>query len=223
MQFRKDANVLTATGDKVGEIERVVMDPRTQEVTHLVVRKGFFFTEDKVVPVNLVASAQGNTVRLREDAGDLETLPDFIEEHFIVVDERELARTGTPATYYPPLGPVYWYPPFGNVTIPAPVGETVPTEPPYIVDTERNIPEKTVALKEGAEVISVDDEHVGDVELVLTEPEADRVTHFVISHGLLLKERKLIPYQWVSRIDEERVYLVVGSHLLENLPEYQMA
>jgi uncharacterized protein YrrD len=223
MQFRKDANVLTATGDKVGEIERVVVDPRTKEVTHLVVRKGFIFTEDKVVPVNLIASAQDDTVRLREDAGDLEGLPDFIEEHFVVVDERELARTGAPPTYLPPLGPVYWYPPFGNVTVPAPVVETVPTEPPYIVDTERNIPEKTVALKEGAEVISADDEHVGDVELVLTEPEADQVTHFVISQGLLLKERKLIPYQWVNRIDEERVYLVVSSRFLENLPEYHLA
>jgi uncharacterized protein YrrD len=223
VQFRKDANVLTATDDKVGEIERVVVDPRTKEVTHIVVRKGFLFTEDKVVPVNLIASAQGDTVRLREDAGDLERLPDFIDEHFVVVDERELARTGAPPTYYPPLGPVYWYPPFGNVTVPAPIGDTGPAEPPYVVETERNIPEKAVALKEGAEVISADGEQVGDVELVLTGPEADRVTHFVITQGLLLKERKLIPYHWVSKIDEERVHLVVGSHFLESLPEYQMA
>jgi hypothetical protein len=86
--------------------------------------------------------------------------------------------------------------------------------------TERNLPERTVALEEGAKVVSADDEHVGDIEQVLTDPQSDRVTHFIIKEGLLLKERKLIPTHWVSRLTEDRVKLAVGSDLLERLPQY---
>jgi hypothetical protein len=186
-----------------------------------VVRKGFLFTEDKVVPVDLVGSATEGTVTLRPDAGDLEILPDFEEEHLVVVDERELARYGPEGRSYP--APVYSYPPFSAAPpVAIKSGDGSGHTEPVVTTTERNVPEGTVALEEGAEVFSADDEHVGDVEQVLTDPQADRVTHFVITEGLLLKERKLIPSQWVSTMAEDRVKLAVGSDLLKSLPEYDV-
>lgn len=47
MQFKDGANVYTADGHTVGSIDRVVIDPRTNEVTHVVVRRRLFFTEDQ--------------------------------------------------------------------------------------------------------------------------------------------------------------------------------
>lgn len=58
MQFKEGTDVFTIDGDKVGSIDRVVIDPRNNEVTHLVVRKGFFFPTDKVVPMDLVRTAE---------------------------------------------------------------------------------------------------------------------------------------------------------------------
>jgi uncharacterized protein YrrD len=221
MRFTENAAVLAANGDKVGEIERVVIDPKTCQVTHIVVRKGFLFKEDKVVPVDLVASAVEDTVALRPDAGDLQTLPDFEEERLVIVDERELARHGVEGRSYP--SPGYWYPPFGAAPMRAlkAGGSSGQTKPVRTI-TERNLPERTIALEEGAEVVTADGEHVGDIEQVLTDPGADRVTHFIIKEGLLLKERKLIPTQWVSRLTEDRVKLAVGSDLLGRLPEYHV-
>lgn len=219
MRFTENAKVLAADGDKVGEVERVVIDPKTHQVTHIVVRKGLLFKEDKAVPVDLVASATEDTVALRPDAGDLETLPPFEEEHYVIVDERELARYGVDGPSYP--SPVIWYPPFGAAP-PYVVKSGIGQADPVVATTQRNVPEGTVALEEGADVISADDEHVGDVEQVLTDPLADRVTHFVITEGLLLKERKLIPSQWVSTMTEDKVKLAVGSEFLERLPEYNV-
>jgi uncharacterized protein YrrD len=214
MRFSKDANVFTADGEKVGEVERVVINPRINEVTHIVVRQGFLFTEDKVVPVDLIASATDERVALREDAGDLDAVPNFEEEHYIPLDEMEKRRTETPA-YFP--SPVYWYPPYYT----HPYGPPGPLlMRPVVKETEQNIPEGTVALEEGARVLTADGEHVGDVEQVLTEPQADRVTHFVIAEGLLFKDRKLVPYHWVTWIGEQEVHLAVGSSFLESLPEY---
>lgn len=213
MEFRQDASVFTANDEHVGHVDRVVLDPRTKDVTHIVVRKGLLFTEDKVVPIELIASATGDRVVLREDAEDLGVLPDFEETHYTMLDEEESTRAKAPAGSPPPL---YWYPRPG-----APRGYPARFRRPYAAaTTERNIPEGAVPLKQGARVISADGEHVGDIERVLTDPELDRATHFVISQGLLRKERKLIPPTWVIRVGEEEVHLAVGSHLLDELPEY---
>ena len=71
-EFKERASVVTADEQQVCRVDRVVIGPKTKEVTHIVVRKGLIFTEDKVVPINLVASATEDRVTLREDAGDLQ-------------------------------------------------------------------------------------------------------------------------------------------------------
>jgi uncharacterized protein YrrD len=213
MQLKQDAQVLTADGQNVGHLNRVVIDPRTKEVTHVVVRKGILFTQDKVVPINLIATGVGDRVTLREDAGDLQALPDFEEVHFTVVNEEELARWpqgGVDATS------LYWYPTIGGLR----EAYLAPSGPPYMAEKKENVPPGTVALKEGAKVITADDKHVGNVEQILTDPQADRVTHFLVSQGLLLKEKKLVPMTWVSEVNEKEVRLAVGARTLAELRAY---
>jgi uncharacterized protein YrrD len=212
MQFRDGTSVFTSEGREVGHVDRVVLDPETKEVTAVIVRKGLLFTEDKVVPISLIASATDQRVTLREDAGDLDRLPAFEEAHYIPLREGQV-----PA--YP--NPMYWYPPYPAVGAawwgyPGYLGY-----PPYAVETERNIPEDQIALKEGARVISSDGQDVGEVKQVMTEPLADRATHILVSQGgLLNKEQKLVPITWVRRIDEDEVQLRVTAEFLNDLREY---
>lgn len=214
MRLKENARVVTADGKEVGHIDRVVIDPRTKEVTHIVVRKGLLFTEDKVLPMSLISNVVDDQVLLRGDAGDLESLPDYQEISYTPLNEYE--RTQMPAEGYIP--PVYWYPPYpalGWGTNPAAyVGS------PYVAHTVENIPEGTVALEEGAKVLSADGQHVGNVEQVLTDPQADRATHIVISQGILLKNRKLIPTTWISSLSGDEVHVAVGASLLDSLREY---
>jgi uncharacterized protein YrrD len=85
MQFKDGADVYSASSDESGDINRVVLDPKTKEVTHIVVRKGLLFKQDKVVPIDLIAFTTEDQIVLREDAGDLERLPDFEEEHSPII------------------------------------------------------------------------------------------------------------------------------------------
>jgi uncharacterized protein YrrD len=213
VQFREGTNVFTSEGQKVGEVDRVVIDPETKEVTHVVVQKGFLLTTDKVVPVSLIGAATEDRVTLREDAGDLEALPEFEVKYYVPIGEAEMHRKLEPG-YVPSF---YLYPPAGVSWWNTPGGYPIP---PYVVETERHVPEGTVPLREGAEVVSIDGDHVGDVEAVLTDPEEDRATHLLISQGLLLKENKLVPTTWVSTVLEDEVHLMVGSDLLKRLAEY---
>jgi sporulation protein YlmC with PRC-barrel domain len=222
MQFRRGASVFTSDGQHVGEIDRVVIDPKTDEITHVVVEKGFLLTVDKVVPISLIGPATENRVTLRENAGDLEALPDFEEKHYVLLDEKRLKEASSqgyprPLHWYPPVRTMWWHN-GGYLGYPGFFGYTMP---PYVLETERNIPEGTIALREGAKVLSSDGKHVGDVEAVLTDPEEDRATHLVISQGLLLKERKLVPTSWISMVMSDEIHLAVGSHLIEGLQEYE--
>lgn len=218
MTFKDGARVVTASDETVGHIERVVLDPRTHEVTHLVIRQGFLFTEDTLLPLRLVHSATEEEVRLQAGVDDLDHLPRYETTHFVPVHQAEIMSMGYPVTGYAP--PIYGYPPFGAVWgrgdhpdyIQTPDGDYLATDQPHI-------PDDTVALQEGARVMSADDRHVGEVESVLVN--GDRATHFIISQGLLLKDRKLVPLSWVTNLLSEEVWLSVSAATLELLPEYQ--
>jgi hypothetical protein len=120
-------------------------------------------------------------------------------------------------TYYAPS--YYWYPPpTGYVGYPA-YGLPYPSWPPVVI--QQNIPENTVPLKDGSNVISADGKHVGDVERLFVEPDSHKVTHFLISQGRLFKDRKVVPTNWVKSVEENKVNLTVSARLLEDLPSYQ--
>lgn len=218
MRFVHDATVKSADGKDVGHLDRVVMDPRTNEITHLIVRKGWLFTEDKVVPIDLIARSTEDAVTLRSAAGDLENLADYQETHYWPADQAPLddgnVRVVPPSAYAPAF---YWYPPFGGV---APFATTGLYGEPEVMTTQTNVPEGNIALKDGAKVMDRDDDHVGNVEQVLTDGQADRATHFVVSQGLLLKTRKVVPLQWVRSYEADRVNLAVDKDFLDRLPEY---
>jgi uncharacterized protein YrrD len=211
MHFEQGAQVFTADGERVGTIDRIVIEPDTREVTHLVIQKGFLFTKDKVIPISLVKSAVEDRVTLHENAGSLEEFPDFQESHYISTEVGHLPRHATRER----IKTVYWYPPIGGID------GYVYNMQNDVVET-KNIPEETVAIAEGANVISNDGEHVGEVERIFTDTPDERVTHLLISEGIFLKKKKLIPTRWVTNVFEHEIHISVDSDLVEQLPEYQI-
>jgi len=77
------------------------------------------------------------------------------------------------------------------------------------------------ALEAGAKLIGSDDKRVGNIEGILTEPQENRASHFIVSKGLLLKERKLVPAEWARTVLQDEVYLSESSDLVDDLPEYK--
>jgi uncharacterized protein YrrD len=213
MELKEGTSVYTPNGDEVGKINRFVLDPATSEVTHIVVQKGWLLPEDKVVPIAMISTATEERVVLNQNVEDLDQLPPFEEVHYVELTEDEIPPMDSAPFRYSPA--YYWYPPSGYIGYPFGPGNYGP------VETMRNIPPDTVPLKEGANVISSDGEHVGDVERLFVDSDSNRATHFLISEGLLFKERKLIPTHWVRSVEEDKVSLAVPSRLLERLPAYQ--
>jgi uncharacterized protein YrrD len=69
-------------------------------------------------------------------------------------------------------------------------------------------------------VVSSEGDHVGDIERVYAKEEDKRVTHLLISHGLISKTRKLISSMWVKHVLKDEVRLSISKNFVEGLPEY---
>ena len=217
MELREGAGVFTPGGEEVGRVSRFILDPATNELTHIVVQKGWLLPEDKVVPFEMIRDTSEERLVLSEEVGDFEQLPPFEETEVIPVNEE-------PGGPIPPAGSIhqyapayYWYPARSSLGFP---GMDLTPYPVPIGTTKRNIPEDTVPLKEGTNVVSSDEKHVGDVERLFVEEGSNKVTHFLISQGMLFPEHKLVPAHWVKSVEEDKVHLVVSSKLLERLPSY---
>jgi uncharacterized protein YrrD len=214
--LKEGTHVFTSDGKEVGKVNRFVLDPATDEVTHVVVEKGWLLPEDKVVPFEMVASATEDKVVLKENIDDFEKLPPFEESHFVSASAKDTdpTRYGT----YPYAPAYYWYPPpAGYIGYPA-YGLGYASWPP--IEMQRNIPADAVALKEGTDVMSADGKHVGAVDRLFVDPNSNKVTHFLISQGLF-KDPKLVPTSWIRSVNEDQVELTVSSEKLERLPAYQ--
>lgn len=207
IQLQKHAHVLASNAQEVGFLERVVVNPEWKVITHIVVRMGPLFNkEDKLVPIELVTDTTEDLVILDVDAATVESMPLF-EEKQVISEERSVGALASSENKQP-----------------IPFGESQPVislvldaDETYATETVQNIPEGTVAMKEGAKVIAADGEHVGHVERILADPSVDQVTHLLISRGIFNKEVKLIPSKWILKIGEESVYLNVNKDSIEGM------
>jgi len=212
MRFIKGAEVYTANGEKIGSLSRVVIDAKTRDVTDLVVERGVLTKEEKVIPVGLVDLENEDRITLRETNQTIDDFLDYETTYYVTLDP-----AGVP---YDDIEALYSYPP---AYFQSPVGGSLPgIRPRSIPQTESSIPEGRLTISQGAQVISADEEHIGNVEQVIADSATNTVTHFVVGKGFLLKEHKLVPAQWVDKVEEDdKIYLSVDARLFERLPDYQ--
>jgi hypothetical protein len=87
----------------------------------------------------------------------------------------------------------------------------------FITQFEQNIPTGTVAMREGAAVITADGKNVGNVIGVFAKSPVDQISHLLIAKGLISNGKKLIPIKWVTTLGEDEVYLRVKKDLVDKL------
>jgi len=217
MRFKFGTDIVNADDEKVAELYQLVIDPATDEITHLVGKKGFLFPKDKVIPISLVMASSEDKIKLYDFEGSYEDLDDFVEVAYVKAEEQRkqsmLDPQGSripPLLAYPPAG----HPGFGFVPV-----INYPQQPK--TEMVKNIPEEAEDIPESAKVLGLNGEHVGNIQEVIINPTSDQITHFVISKGLFFTEEKLIPVSWVKGYDSNQLKLVVDETLIESLPQYQ--
>ena len=212
MQYVKGAEVFTAAGEKIGTVSRVVIDAKTRDVTDLVVERGALVKDEKVIPIGLVDLENRDRIVLRETNQSVDDFLDYETTHYVPVEQ-----AGAP---YENVEANYWYPPV-NFQMQMPRAGLISTAvPDQVPRTETSIPEGRIAISEGAQVVSADDKHIGNVEQVITGADSNTMTHFAVGKGFLLKEHKLVPESWITGVEDDKVRLSVEARLFDRLPDY---
>jgi sporulation protein YlmC with PRC-barrel domain len=204
MEFREGAGVFGPDGKHLGALDRVVIDPRTRKVTHLVIHRGHLFGEDRVAPVERVSVAEADSVIIDADPAGL---PLFEEKHYVPLDKDSLQHMRL--SYE---SPYLWY---GSLrgTPHLPFTTKAPA-------AERHIPEGEVAVAKGAIVLTPHGEHAGTIDEIITDPGSGVITHIVIRSGHLRERRRLeVPVGWIARFEDDAVHLAVGLKTLASIPE----
>ena len=173
-----------------GKVSRVIIDPATERVTHLVIQPKYQLGVGRLVPLDLVDTTAGD-IRLRctvEEFGSLEP-----------AQETELIDDVTGG-----MG-------LGGLTGPGGVASPMP------VILQDVVPLGEADVERGDPVHALDGE-IGRVQGLLVDPDDHRVTHVLLEEGHLWGRRKVsIPVSAVTGV-ENGIWLRLTTKQVEDLP-----
>jgi sporulation protein YlmC with PRC-barrel domain len=199
-----------------GEVKRLVFDPATETVTHLVIQHGHRPETGRLAPAHLAETAHGE-IRLQC------TLAEF--DKFDHAEEREAADEADQhvGDAGGALGPGLVYGVSGEASARAGgPGELIDLGPMPPPAHRRTMVEDVVPLGEdhvrpGDPVHAVDGE-IGRVQGFLVNPGDDRVTHVLLQEGHLWGRKEVaIPITAVTRVDLG-IRLNLTKDQVRNLP-----
>ena len=189
-----DARVECADG-LCGSSTYVVIEPTTQQVTHIVVKETRPPHAERLVSVDQIAETGPDVIRLLCSREGLARQDSFVETRF--------ARTEIPRYRDIPLDD--W--PFA-------VPRDVWTSPVKY----RRIPEGELVVHRGAHVKAVDG-RAGRVHEFLVDPVTKRITHLVLRKGHLWhREDVTVPASEIDQIAEDEVNLKLDKHEIAASP-----
>lgn len=202
-----------------GTVSRVVLDPRTLAVTHLVVTPRHRGGPGRLVPVDRVATGPaGEEVVLSCTLAELATLPEAEEHHF-------LPGNGAYGGYGPGQAlawPYYFYGTSyvggigtgGSWTADG-LGLGMGGGP--VLTTSETVPLGEVSVHRGDPVRTTDG-HVGHLHGLVLFPD-DRVSHLLLQEGHLWGRKQVaIPVTAVTSMDDG-VVLRLSTRQVHDLPE----
>lgn len=184
------------TDGHCGRSTHIILNPTTEQVTHLVVKSKKGSGIERLVSVKLVANTGAEVVLLSCSKDEFAKLEPFNQPEFIYTDLPHHATD-------PSLTAVWPY--------------VVPTK--RIVDEKiRRIPPGELAVRRGARVRATDG-FVGKVDEFIVGPVSGNITHLCLREGHPWKEKDIcIPVAQIERIEEKVVYLKVDKESIASMP-----
>lgn len=194
MDMHLNAHVECLDG-KIGRLENIILNPKTERVTYLVVRGNDLQNTERLVPERLVKEASHDTVFLSINKKKFEGMKNFIQEEYIpsnitlYMAEQAGWDMGTPASVF--------------------------------VEHEA-VPAGGLIVHKGAKVLATDG-HAGRVDDFLVEKKSGRITHLILLEGHLWGKKDIsVPVNQIDRYEDGNIYLKIDKSGVEALPVIDM-
>ena len=190
MDMHLNAHVECLDG-RVGRLENIILNPKTERVTYLVVRGNDLQNTERLVPERLVKEASHDTVFLSISKEKFKEMKNFIQEEYIpsnitlYMAEQAGWDMGTPASVF--------------------------------VEHEA-VPAGGLIVHKGAKIFATDG-HAGKVDDFLVEKKTGRITHLILLEGHLWGKKDIsVPVNRVDHYADGNVYLNIDKSGVEALP-----
>ncbi len=184
------------TDGRCGRSTHIVLNPATEQVTHLVVQGRKPSRLERLVPCELVANTAAEVILLSCTMDEFAQLEPFNQTDFIYGDLPHYATDPRLTLLWPYVVPAK-----------------------RLVDAKvRRIPPGELAVRRGARVRATDG-RVGRVDQFLVDPESCQISHLVLREGHLWEGKVVtIPISEIDRIAEDVVHLKVDKKSVEAMP-----
>ena len=190
MDIRLKSHV-ECTDGRIGRLENIILNPKTQKVTYLVVRESDIGNTLRLVSEHLIEKSTPETISLSINKERFKKMKPFIQEEYIpsnitlYMAEMEGWDMGTPASVF--------------------------------VEREA-VPAGGIVVRKGEKVFAADG-HVGQVDEFLVEQKAGRITHLILREGHFWGKKDIsIPVNQIDRYEEGNIRLKIDKRQVEALP-----
>ena len=199
MEIPLDVQVHCTDG-RCGRSTHVILNPTTEQVTHIVVRERRPSRVERMVPIEWVETSAAEIIVLSHTKEDLVHLDIFNPTDFIYTEIPHYATDPKLTAIWPYVVPVK-----------------------RIIDEKiKRIPPSELAVGRGARVRATDG-RVGRGDEFVMGPNSGNITHLCLREGHLWGQREIcIPVLCIDRIEENIIHLNVDKETFEAMPAVQV-
>lgn len=195
--FHMGASVHCTDG-RCGKLVKLVVDPQSQQITDLIVEKGFLLKQDRVLPVATVERVTPDDIYLTIHS---DSLGDYAEYKEVTVEE-----------------PI----PEAGYRLGVAMNMDGTFSEPRIPTIRKRLREGIAAgkavLDRHSEVETLD-KVIGHVDHVIVDGETDVITHLVMRRGFF-GDYRVIPVEMVEEVGDD-IFVLLSREELNALPHYE--
>ena len=189
------------SGGGTGKITRVVVNPITEEMTHLVVQAKGAFEVEYLIPINAIANSSPQDVTLTISLNDFKLLDTYEKLHYLSKSDPP-EDSSDPAMIFWPFMP--------------------PEDEGPMYEVEVQVPPEDMVVRRGAQVDATDGK-IGVVDGFMVNPETSHITHLVLEKGHLWGEHDVaIPIDSIDAYDGQVVTLKLDKDAVNALPHLKV-
>lgn len=181
---------------RCGRSTYIIINPATDQVTHLIVREQWPSRTERMVPVEKLAITTRDVIVLNQTRADFTTSDSFNQTDFVYTNVPHYATDPSLTLLWPYVVPAKR----------------------VIEDNVRRIPVGELAVRRGAKVQATDG-RVGRVDEFVVDTEGGQITHLVLRDDKLWGQKEItIPVAYFDRFEENTVYLNIDRSAVGDLP-----
>jgi hypothetical protein len=204
--FKIGAKIHCKDGD-CGELEKLVVDNYTREVTDLIVKQGLLFKKPHVISAGMVERAATEDIYLSISRSEFKETPQYREYEYESANVEQPGGSPESIQYMMRVEP--YGVPSARASYPARIRHKV----------RENIPPDSEVVERSTPVSDKDRKRLGTLDHILLDRDSCDVTFIIVDRGGF-DPFKVIPFSMIDELTGDNITLKIKAEDLADLPDY---